>query len=71
MRSITADKICRVQHLYTALLELRRSMAPFAPFLSEHFYRELAALRRQPPKPESVHLCDYPEAGRELTSSRT
>jgi isoleucyl-tRNA synthetase len=37
-------------------------MAPFSPFLSEYVYHELAELSHAPPKPESVHLCDYPEA---------
>ena len=59
---VTADKISAYSTLYTALLELSQVMAPFAPFLSEHLYRELAALAGQPASPESVHLCDYPKA---------
>ncbi len=57
---VTADKISAYSTLYTALLELCQVMAPFAPFLSEHLYRELAGLSGKLPTPESVHLCDYP-----------
>ncbi len=59
---ITGDKIAAYSTLYTALLELSQVMAPFAPFLSEYLYRELAALSGVEPRPESVHVCDYPEA---------
>ena len=59
---ITADKISAYSTLYTALVELSQVMAPFAPFLSEHLYRELASLAGSAPSPESVHLCDYPKA---------
>ena len=58
---ITADKIAAYSTLYTALHELCLVMAPFAPFLSEHLYLELARLGGGQPKPDSVHLCDYPD----------
>jgi isoleucyl-tRNA synthetase len=58
---ITADKIAAYSTLYTAVLELSQAMAPFAPFLSEHVYQQLAKLSDEPPKPLSVHLCAYPE----------
>ena len=57
---ITGDKISAYSTLYTVLLELSQVMAPFAPFLSEHLYRELAALAGTAPSPASVHICDYP-----------
>ncbi|NOX50841.1 MAG: class I tRNA ligase family protein, partial [Gammaproteobacteria bacterium] len=60
--SVTADKISAYSTLYTALVELSQVMAPFAPFLSEHLYRQLALLSGKPPSPESVHLCDYPRS---------
>ena len=59
---ITADKIAAYSTLYAALHELSLVMAPFAPFLSEHLYLELAALGSRRPKPDSVHLCDYPDS---------
>ncbi len=59
---ITADKIAAFSTLHTALHELCQVMAPFAPFLAEHVYRELGALGGGSATPASVHLCDYPEA---------
>ena len=59
---ITADKIAAYSTLYRAVRELSIVMAPFAPFLSEHVYREMSALAERRPKPSSVHLCSYPEA---------
>ena len=56
------DKCAAYSTLYTALKELSMSMAPFAPFFSEHIYRELVALNPQSDEPISVHLCDYPVA---------
>ena len=58
---ITADKIAAYSTLYTTLYELSLVMAPFAPFLSEHLYGQLAALGGGEATPGSVHLCDYPE----------
>ena len=58
---ITADKIAAYSTLYTTLYELSLVMAPFAPFLSEHLYGQLAALGGGNATPGSVHLCDYPE----------
>jgi isoleucyl-tRNA synthetase len=57
---ITADKIAAFSTLHTALYELCQVMAPFAPFLAEHVYRQLAALDGGEATPASVHLCDYP-----------
>ena len=59
---ISADKIAAYSTLYEVLKELSKVMAPFAPFLSEHLYQSLAQLAGQPAQPNSVHLCDYPEA---------
>ena len=59
---ITADKIAAYSTLFTTLYELSQVMAPFAPFLAEHIYLELAKLGGTQARPESVHLCDFPEA---------
>jgi isoleucyl-tRNA synthetase len=59
---ITADKIAAYSTLHTAIHELCQVMAPFAPFLAEHVYRELGALGGGSATPASVHLCDYPVA---------
>ena len=58
---VTADKIAAYSTLYAVLRELSLVMAPFAPFLSEHLYLQLAAFGSRQAKPESVHLCDYPD----------
>ena len=58
---ITADKIAAYSTLYSALYELCQVMAPFSPFLAEHVYQQLSELGGGKAKPESVHLCDYPE----------
>ena len=44
--------------LYLVLVTLSKVAAPFVPFISEAMYRNL----RTADMPESVHLCDFPEA---------
>ena len=64
-----SDKFAAYSTLYTCLLELSQTMAPFAPFLSETLYRRLRVLggAADASLPESVHLCSYPmpDAARE------
>tara|TARA_A100001011_G_scaffold386686_1_gene463037 strand:- start:13976 stop:17173 length:3198 start_codon:yes stop_codon:yes gene_type:complete len=55
----TNDKDSAYQTLYTAIKELSKSMAPFAPFLAESIYRDLPL---KDDEPESVHLCSYPNS---------
>lgn len=55
---LTEDKCNAYSALYTALKEMSKIMAPFAPFLSEYIFRELKGFGEE--LPESVHLCDYP-----------
>ena len=56
-----ADKVSAFNTLYSVLYELSKVMAPFAPFLSEHLYRELSAFSEDKADKESVHLCRFPE----------
>ncbi len=64
---MTADKSAAYQTLYDVLNELNISLAPFAPFLSEHIYQQLAVFTpANTEKSESVHLCSYPEAEAKL-----
>jgi isoleucyl-tRNA synthetase len=63
---ITADKIAAYSTLYATLYELSQVMAPFAPFLAERLYLELSALGGGTAKPESVHLCQFPQAEESL-----
>ncbi len=48
--------------LYTVLMTLAKTAAPFVPFCTDEIYREL----RSETMPESVHLCDYPVYQEEL-----
>src|SRR5581483_6044604 len=42
------------------LLQLAKYMAPFTPFMAEEIYQKFKSEK----DPQSVHLCDWPEAGR-------
>ena len=64
---MSEDKQAAFTTLYRALLELTQAMAPCAPFLAEHIYRELRSFDNSE-LPESVHLCQYPVAKDELMS---
>jgi len=55
-----SDKAAAYSTLYEALVTLVKIMAPILPFLSEEIYRNLVPSDSS--APESVHLCDYPEA---------
>ena len=56
--TLSDDKCSAYSALYTALKEMSKIMAPFAPFLSEHIFLELKSFGEK--LDESVHLCDYP-----------
>jgi isoleucyl-tRNA synthetase len=53
-----ADKLYAYRTLRYVLVQLCKVAAPFTPFISEAIYRNL----RGAGMPESVHLCDFPEA---------
>ncbi len=52
-----ADKNEAYSTLYYVLVYLSKILAPFVPFLAEELYQKMIG------KEESVHLCDWPEAG--------
>ena len=52
------DKNDAYATLYYALITFVKCAAPFIPFVTDEIYRSL----RTDSMPESVHLCDYPEA---------
>jgi isoleucyl-tRNA synthetase len=56
-----SDKRAAYYTLYHALRTLALVLAPFMPFLSERLYQGLVR-PVEPHAPESVHLCDFPEA---------
>lgn len=54
----TQDRRDAFSTLYTVLLTFVKTAAPFVPFLCDAIYQEL----RTHAMPESVHLCDFPDA---------
>ena len=61
VKDMVQDKINAYMTLYTALVTLAKVSAPMIPFLAEEVYQNLV---RSIDKnaPESIHLCDFPEA---------
>jgi len=67
VEEMTADKHAAYQTLYTTISELTVCMAPFAPFLAEHIYQELAVFAGDSAtRHKSAHLCHYPNADQNL-----
>ncbi len=58
------DKINAYMTLYTVLSTLSKVAAPFTPYIAEEIYRNIV-VKVDPSVPESVHLCDFPEAKEE------
>jgi isoleucyl-tRNA synthetase len=60
-KRLDENKLSAFVTLYEVLFKLSRLIAPFAPFLAEEMYQNLAGADIKDKKmPESVHLCDYP-----------
>ena len=53
------EKLDAYWTLYECLLTISKVIAPFTPFLSEAFWRNLTGVF--PSAAESVHLCDWPQ----------
>ncbi len=60
-KGMEQDKINAYMTLYTALVNISKAAAPMVPFMTEDIYRNLV-LSIDKAAPESIHLCDYPEA---------
>ncbi len=56
-----SDKQQAYATLHYTILRLCQLLAPFSPFLSDHIWRQLTEGTNLP---ESVHLSDWPEAGK-------
>jgi isoleucyl-tRNA synthetase len=56
-----ADKLSAYNTLYECLLKLTKLLAPFMPFVADEMYQNLV-VSGTGEGPDSVHLCDYPEA---------
>jgi len=59
------DKAAAYSTLYECLTTLSRLLAPFMPFIAEEMYQNLVR-SVDATAPESVHLCDYPQAREEV-----
>ena len=60
-KDMPQDKINAYMTLYTVLVETAKVAAPFVPFMTEEIYRNLVKSVDKS-APESIHLCDYPQA---------
>ncbi len=58
---MTADKIAAYSTLYQCIKDLALLAAPFLPFMTEEIYQNIVRTVDEY-APESIHLCDYPEA---------
>jgi len=67
-----SDKQAAYETLWTCLTTLARLMAPLVPFLAEEMYQNLAraGIGNGAGEAESVHLCGWPEARRELIDEK-
>ncbi|MFQ5812386.1 MAG: isoleucine--tRNA ligase [Anaerolineae bacterium] len=59
------DKAAAYSTLYECLTTLAKLLAPFMPFIAEEMYQNLVR-SVDAAAPESVHLCDYPQANEAL-----
>lgn len=60
-KGMEQDKINAYMSLYTALVTVSKVAAPLIPFMTEQIYQNLVCSVDKA-APESIHLCDYPEA---------
>ena len=63
-KGMEQDKINAYMTLYTALVEISKAAAPMIPFMTEQIYLNLV-YGIDKTKPESIHLCDFPEVKKE------
>ena len=60
-KGMEQDKINAYMTLYTALVTVSKAAAPMIPFMTEEIYQNLVRSIDKD-APESIHLCDFPEA---------
>ena len=63
-KGMPQDKINAYMTLYTALVTVAKLAAPMVPFMTEDIYQNLIRSIDKD-APESIHLCDFPEANQE------
>ncbi|HWQ18789.1 MAG TPA: isoleucine--tRNA ligase [Methanotrichaceae archaeon] len=59
------DKLAAYATIYQVMVTLSKLLAPFTPFLAESIYQNLVR-GLDPSAPESVHMCDWPMARKDL-----
>ena len=64
-KGMEQDKINAYMTLYTSLVTLCKTAAPFIPFMTEDIYQNLV-VRDFPNEPESIHLADFPTVDESL-----
>lgn len=64
-KGMEQDKINAYMTLYTALVTISKTAAPMIPFMTEDIYQNLVCSIDKS-APESIHLCDFPEADETL-----
>lgn len=67
-KGMEQDKINAYMTLYTALVTTCKIIAPMLPFMAEDMYQNLVR-NVDKATPESVHLCDFPKAHKEMVDS--
>jgi isoleucyl-tRNA synthetase len=60
------EKLSAFWTLYESLLTVAQLAAPFVPFMTEEIWQNLSRAPLGDQVPESVHLCDYPQADESL-----
>ncbi len=68
-QGMSQDKINAYMTLYTALLNVCKCAAPMVPFITESIYQNLVR-SVDSSAPESIHLCDFPEADESMIDSK-
>ena len=68
-KGMEQDKINAYMTLYTALVTTAKVAAPMIPFMTEDIYQNLVRSIDKD-APESIHLCDYPEADEALIDTK-
>ncbi len=67
-KEMCQDKINAYMTLYTVLVELSKTAAPFVPFITEEIYLNLVG-SVDSNAPESIHLCDFPAVKKEYVDA--
>jgi isoleucyl-tRNA synthetase len=64
-----ADKLAAYRTLYSCVVTVAKMLAPFTPFLAEAVYQNLVRSADNS-SPDSVHLCEWPEADASLVDEK-